>query len=97
MNEFLTPVRIKQNIFENTLIEVSSPYLYASFGAFSVQVGQLFAAQWVFKQSEEFRNRRHFSSMRAICQFSNRLQRLIDQFGCKMCQKKRKEMDYKLL
>ena len=58
-------------------------------------------AQWVFKHSEEFLNRRHFPSMTAICRFSNILQRLslpriIDQFGHKKCQKKRKDVTYKL-
>ena len=93
---------VQQNIFEKTLIEGCSPHLYASFGTFCVQISQLFAAQWVFKQSEEFRNRRHFPSMRAICRFSNILQRLtmpqiIDQFGHKRCQMKRKDENYKIL
>ena len=40
---------VQQNIFGKTLIEVCSPHLYASFGTFCVQIGQLFEAQWVFK------------------------------------------------
>ena len=82
----------KTKYFWKTLIEVFSPHLYASFGTFYVQIGQSFAAQWVFKQSEEFRNRRNFSSMRAICRFSKILQRLtvprkIYQFWRKRYQK----------
>ena len=37
---------------------------------FAQKVGQLFETQRVFEQSEEFRNGRHFLSMRAICRFS---------------------------
>ena len=43
-----------QNIFEKTVIEVRSSYLYASFCTFYVQIGQVFEAQWDFKLSEEF-------------------------------------------
>ena len=86
----------------------SRPFMYnkteisASFGTFCTQIGQLVAAQRVFKHSEEFPNRRHFPRMTAILQFSNIFQRLtlprkIDQFGCKMCQKNCKDVDYKLL
>ena len=39
----------QQNIFEKTLIEVGCPHLYASFGTFCAQIGQLFKAQWVFE------------------------------------------------
>ena len=62
---------VQPNIFGKTLIEVCSLHLYASFGTFCVQIGQLFAPQWVFKHSEEFRNRRHFPSKAANCRFSN--------------------------
>ena len=41
LNEFLTADRS----FEKILREVCSPHLYASFGTFCVQIGQLFAAQ----------------------------------------------------
>ena len=34
---------------KKTLIEVCSPYLWASFGTFCVQIGQSFEAQWVFE------------------------------------------------
>ena len=95
-------VHVQQNIFGKTLIEVCSPYLYASYGTFCVQIGQLVAEQWVFEHLEEFRNWRHFPSKTAICRFSNLLQRLtvpriIDQCWRKRCQKKRKGVDYKLL
>ena len=83
-------------------MEVCSPHLYASFGNFCVQIGPLFAAQWVFKQSEEFRNRQHFPLKSANCRFSIIIQRLtvsriIDQFWRKWYQKKRKDVDYKLI
>ena len=39
------PFMYKKNIFDKTLTEVCNPYLYASFGTFYVQVGQIFAAQ----------------------------------------------------
>ena len=75
-----------------TVIEVCSPHLCASFGTFCVQIGQLFAAQRVFKHSEKIRNQRYFPSMTAICQFSHILQRftvpqIIDQSVRKRCQK----------
>ena len=43
-------VRIQQNIFEQTLIEVGNLHLYASFGTFCVQIGQLFESQWAFEE-----------------------------------------------
>ena len=42
--DFLT-VLVQQNVFEKTLVEVSSPHLYASFGTFCAQISQLFEAQ----------------------------------------------------
>ena len=46
LNEFFEPtVRVKQKIFEQTLVEVGSVHLYAFFGTFCVQIGQLFEAQ----------------------------------------------------
>ena len=38
-------VHVQQNTFEKTLIEVGSSHLYASFGTFCVQIGQLVEAQ----------------------------------------------------
>ena len=35
-------------------LKVGSSHLYASFGTFSVEISQLFEAQWDFKLSEEF-------------------------------------------
>ena len=46
-------VHVQLNIFEKTVIEVRSSYLYASFGTFYVQMSQLFQAQYDFKLSEE--------------------------------------------
>ena len=85
-----------------TLIEVCSLHLYASFGTFCIQIGQLFAPLLFFKHSEEFLNQRHLPLKTANCRFSNILQRLtvpriIDQFGCKRCKKKRTDVNYKLL
>ena len=46
LNEFLQlTVRVQQNIFEKTLIEVGSLHLHSSLGAFYVQIGQLLEAQ----------------------------------------------------
>ena len=41
-------IHAPQNIFSKTLIEVGTSHIYASFGTFCVQIGQLFEAQWVF-------------------------------------------------
>ena len=73
--------------FWKTLTEICTPHLYASFGIFFVQIGSKSTT---------------FSSIAAICRFANILQRLtapriIDQFGRKSCQKKRKDMNYELL
>ena len=40
---------VQQNIFGKTLIKVCIPHLYASFGNFCAQIGQLFKAQRVFE------------------------------------------------
>ena len=42
-------VYVQQNIFEKTHIEVCIPYIYASFGTFCAQIGQLFEAQRVLE------------------------------------------------
>ena len=53
MNEFLTADRSSSTQHWNkTIEEVCIPHLYASFGTFCVQIGQLLAARWVFKHSE---------------------------------------------
>ena len=100
---FYNPPFMYHKVFlKKTLIDVHSPHLYASCGTFCVQIGQLFATQWVFKHTEEFGNRRHFPSITAICRFSNVFQRLtvpgiIDWLGRKRCHKKRKDESYQLL
>ena len=72
INEFLTADRsCTTKYFWKTLIEDRSSHLYASFGTFWVQIVKYFVPQWVFKHSEEFRNRRHFPSKTANCRFSN--------------------------
>ena len=43
-------IRLQQNIFEQSLIEVGSLHIYACFGTFCVQIGQLFEAQGVFER-----------------------------------------------
>ena len=51
LNEFLTADRsCTTNIFEKTFIEVGSSHLYASFGTFFVQIGQLFKVQRVLEK-----------------------------------------------
>ena len=70
-------VRVQQTIFENSFIKIYSSHLYASFGTFWVQIGELLVAQLVSKYSEEFRNWRDFPSIKAISRFSNILQRHI--------------------
>ena len=47
-------IHVQKNIFEKTLIKAGSSHLYASFGTFWVQIGQLVEAQWDFKLTEEF-------------------------------------------
>ena len=47
---FLRPtVNGQQNIFEKIIIEVCGPHLYASFGTFCAQIGQLFETQCVIE------------------------------------------------
>ena len=82
----------KKNIFEKKLLEACSPHLYASFGTFCVQIVQLFAAQWVFQQSEEFEIDDILLWWQWLVDFQTVLQRLtvswtINQFGRKRCQK----------
>ena len=43
-------VHAPQIYFEKTLIKAGSSHLYASFGTFCVQIGQLFEVQWVFEK-----------------------------------------------
>ena len=105
MNKLLTDDRsCKKKYFGKTLEELWSPHLYASFGIFCVQIGQLFAAQLVFKHSEEFRKSTTFSfddsdlSIFKHCMLQRlTVTQMINRFGCKRCQKKPKDGDYKLL
>ena len=41
----MSPYVCTERIFEKTFTEASSLHLYASFGTFCVQIGQLFEAQ----------------------------------------------------
>ena len=89
----LPTVHLQQNFFEKTPLEVGSSHIYASFGTFCVQIGQLFEAQL----DRIIWNRRHFPSKTVILPFSNIFQRLtvprkIDQFGRERCQKKCKDV-----
>ena len=43
-------IRLQQNIFEQSLIEVGSLHIYACFGTFCVQIGQIFESQWAFEE-----------------------------------------------
>ena len=75
------------NIFEKTLIDICSPHLYASFGTFC-QFGKYFAACWVFKHSEDFRDQRHFPQWQWFVDFQTYFKdsmltvpRIIEHFG----------------
>ena len=48
------PFMYNSIFLKKTLVEVCIPHLYASFGTFCVQIGQLFKTQCDFKLSEEF-------------------------------------------
>ena len=67
-------VHEQQNISGKSLIEVGNTHLYASFGTFCVQIGQLFESQWDFKL--RFLNQPYFASKTAILPFSNNFQKL---------------------
>ena len=55
LDGFLTVDRsCTTNYFWKISLKVGSSHLYASFGTFWVQIGQLVEAQWDFKLSEEF-------------------------------------------
>ena len=89
-------------MFEKTLKEDGSPHLYASFGTFCVQIGQLIAAQWLFESCLKFN--KSLSSKENVDDFAILpngqiliVPGIIDQFGRKRCQKKRKDVDYKIL
>ena len=84
-------VHVQQNICEKTLIEVGRAHLYASFGTFCVQIGQLFESQWDFKLSIElkidliFLQKEQFYRFQTFSNDSQGLQRLtnLDVKGAK--------------
>ena len=89
------------NIFKKSLIEVGSPHLYASFGTFCAQIGQFFEAQWVFEVCLKIN--KSLSSKENVVDFGIfpniwklTVSLIIDQFGRKRCQKKRKDVDCQL-
>ena len=90
---------VQKIIFWKTSTEVCSPHLYASFGTFYTQIGQLFQSQcseslkYVWKSTISCLRRK----MSSISECSNTVSWIIDQFGRKRCQKKHKDVDYKLL
>ena len=106
MNEFLTACILYIKMFsEKTLIKVCSLYLYASFGTFCTQIGQLFESQWVFEVCLKIdkllplllskENVVDFGILPNVYRLA--VPRIMYQFGRKRCQKKRKDVDYKLL
>ena len=82
------------NIFlKKTLLEVYSSHLYASFGTFCEQIGQLFEAQWDLEVCLEI-DKENVVDFGILPKLP--VQRIVDQFGHKRCQKKREDVDYKL-
>ena len=99
---FWRPTINVDQIIKKTLTVVCSPYLYASFDTFCAQIGQLFEAQWVFEVCLEID--KSLLSKEKVLDLgilpnvqSLTVPRLIDQFGRKMCQKNRKDVDHKVL
>ena len=77
-------------------------HLHASFGTFCVQICRFFARQLSLNNQKVSEIETFSFDHSDLSIFSNILQRLtvppiIDQFGRKRCQKKRKEMQYKLI
>ena len=92
-------VHAQHNIFEKTPVEAGSSHLCDSFGTFYVQIGTLFEAQWVFdkcmktvKSPFSKENDVDFEFFRKFT-----VPWIIDQYGRKRCQKKRKGGSYALL
>ena len=87
---------------KKTLIEVGSSHIYASFGTFFVQIGQLFRAKQVFDKCMKtvkslFSKENDFDFDFEFEFFRNlTVPRLIDKFEPKRCQKKHKDVSYKL-
>ena len=93
------PFMYNKILLKKTLREVGSSHLYASFGTFWVQIGQLFEAQWVFEKC--LKTVKSLFSKENVVDFGNlpnaqrlTVLRIIDQFGRKRCQKKRKVVNY---
>ena len=62
-------IRVQQNIFVKNLSEFGILHLYASFGTFCVEIGQLFEAQWVFEHSQEFETGNMFLQKQGFADF----------------------------
>ena len=92
-------VHIQQKFFEKNLIEAYSSHLYASFGIFCAQIGQLFEAQWVFETRLEIH--KWLVWKENVVDFGILPKRMFKdslwQYGRKRYQKKRKDVNYKLL
>ena len=94
--------RVKQNISEQTLIKDVSLCLYASFGTFCVQIGQLFESQWAFEECLNIDKSSFSKEMYADFGILPNVQRLtapliLGRFGRKSCQKKREDVNYQFL
>ena len=87
-------IHVQQKVFEKPYIVHCITHLYTSFGTFCTQIGQLFETLWVFEACLEIH--KLLSSKGNDVDFGI-LPRLIDQLGRKRCQKKRKDVEYKLL
>ena len=92
-------VYVQQNIFDKNPLEVCSPHLYASFGTFSAQIGQL-----VFEVCLKIDNLCYIVIKGKCRRLQNSSECLkthcatkILPIWTKRCKKKRKDTDYKLL
>ena len=96
------PLMYNKIFLKKNLIEVCSQHLYASFGTFCAQIGQLFEAQWVFEVCLEIDKsllpKENVLDFRILPNVKSlTVPHLTDQFGRKMCQKKRKDVNYNFL
>ena len=96
-NFWLPTVYVQQNIFEKALIDFYRPHFYVSFGTFCVQIGTV--NHETFGSIPTPTTFSFDSSNLLIFKYIQRLTvpRIIDRFGRKRCQKKRKNVEYKLL
>ena len=95
-------IDVQQSIFEKIRIKVCSTHLYASFGTFCAYIGQLFETQRVFEVC--LRIDKSLWSKEKVVDFGIlpnvwrlTVPRPIDQFWRKKCQKKSKDVEYKLI